>query len=98
MSLVINNLRKAKRTSSNGFEYWLARDIQKILGYSKWSNFQQAIKRAKQSCSSGGRDSQNHFADLGNMVLIGSDTERAVKDFALSRYACYLIAMATLIN
>lgn len=93
MSYVINNLKRFKRLKSNGVEYWFARDIQKLLGYSDWRNFEKAIKRAQASCDSGGRTVKNHFVELDKMVLIGSESERPVTDYALTRFACFLIAM-----
>lgn len=93
MNNVISNLGTLKRVSKNGTQFWLARELQHLLGYSKWSNFQNAIKRAQDSCDSGKRAATNHFAEVGKMVAIGSESERPVKDYALTRFACYLIAM-----
>ncbi len=74
-------------------EYWYAREIQEILGYSKWQNFDIAIKRAMVSAETGKTPVQNHFAEVSKMVKIGSGSERSIKDYKLTRYACYLIAM-----
>lgn len=73
-------------------EYWLARELQELLGYSKWSNFLNAIEKAKESCKTTGLDVPNHFADVSKKVKIGSETEREIDDIMLTRYACYLIA------
>lgn len=73
-------------------ECWSARDIQEILGYSKWSNFLNVIDKAKKSCDRAGENVSDHFADIGKMVSIGSDTQRAIHNIALTRYACYLVA------
>lgn len=81
-----------KQINEHGAEYWSARDLQPLLGYSKWQRFENAIKKAMQSCEESGNKQQNHFAEAGKMVGIGSGVERETNDFHLSRFACYLIA------
>jgi DNA-damage-inducible protein D len=76
----------------NNIECWSAREVQEILGYTKWDNFVKVIEKAKKACENAGEDLQNHFADIGKMVLLGSGSEREISDMALTRYACYLIA------
>jgi DNA-damage-inducible protein D len=79
--------------TENGVEYWLARDLQHLLGYAEWRNFNQtAISRAKTACEVSGHQIQNHFVDVNRMVKIGSGTEREIGDIMLTRLACYLIA------
>jgi DNA-damage-inducible protein D len=79
--------------TENGVEYWLARDLQHLLGYAEWRNFHQtAISRAKTACELSGHQIQNHFVDVNKMVKIGSGTEREIGDIMLTRLACYLIA------
>ena len=73
-------------------ECWSARDLQSLLGYAKWENFEKVIQKAKEACRHAGEQVENHFPDVRKMVAIGSDTERLVQDVALTRYACYLIA------
>ncbi|MDR1276718.1 MAG: DNA damage-inducible protein D [Candidatus Accumulibacter sp.] len=81
-----------KKTNAHGAEYWSARDLQPLLGYSQWRRFEQAIGRAVSSCKSSGNPPENHFAGVGKMVDIGSGSSRTVDDYHLSRFACYLIA------
>lgn len=76
----------------NDLECWSAREIQEILGYSKWDNFLNVVEKAKKSCENSGSSNSDHFADVGKMVQIGSGTARQIDDIALTRYACYLIA------
>lgn len=74
-------------------EYWSARDLQPLLGYSKWQKFEDAIERAKTSCKESGNIVPNHFTPSGKMVHLGSGAQRETKDYVLTRFACYLIAM-----
>ncbi len=81
-----------KQTNEHGAEYWSARILQTLLGYSQWRRFEQAIERAITSCKESGNPPENHFAGTGKMVELGSGSERKVGDYHLSRFACYLIA------
>lgn len=81
-----------KKTDENGIEYWTARELMPLLGYSRWENFEEVIKKAMQACLNSGQDINNHFRDTTKMVKIGLNTIRKVRDWKLDRYACYLIA------
>jgi DNA-damage-inducible protein D len=87
-----DGLEQLKQTNEHGAEYWSARDLQTLLGYSQWRRFEDAIKRAITSCESSGNNPENHFAGAGKMVELGSGSERVIEDYQLSRFACYLIA------
>ena len=80
-----------KHIDEEGNEYWFARELMPLLGYSKWERFTNAINNAKTSCVKSGYDINDHFPDVGKMVQIGSKTSRKLVDYKLSRYACYLI-------
>ena len=82
-----------KHINEYGEEYWLARELQSVLEYAQWRRFSDAIERAKLACKNSGFAIEDHFADIGKMVDIGSGAEREIDDVLLSRYACYLIVM-----
>ena len=82
-----------KHVNEYGEEYWLARELQLVLEYAQWRRFSDAIERAKLACKNSGFAVEDHFADIGKMVDIGSGAERQIDDVMLSRYACYLIVM-----
>jgi DNA-damage-inducible protein D len=75
-----------------GIEYWYARELQGLLGYSSWRSFEQVAKKAVSACEKSGYEPGDHFVHVHKMVEIGSGAEREIDDIALTRYACYLIA------
>lgn len=90
------NFENIKKIDENGIEYWTARELMPLLEYDKWSNFKSVIEKAKTSCNNSGQVLKNHFADIGKMIKIAigttKETNRLIRDYKLSRYACYLIA------
>ena len=73
-------------------EFWYARELMLLLGYERWENFDKAIQRDMDSCETSGIEVDNHFREVTKMVPLGSGSQRKVKDYMLTRYACYLIA------
>ena len=89
----INNtiFESIKHVDKEGREYWIARELQRVLEYKRWDKFLNAINNAKIACKQSGNMIDDHFSQVGKMVEIGSSTKRKIKDYKLSRYACYLI-------
>ena len=73
-------------------EFWYARELMTLLGYERWENFDKTISRAMESCETSGINIADHFRETTKMVNLGSGSKRNVKDYMLTRYACYLIA------
>lgn len=78
--------------TEDGLEFWFARDLQVLLGYDQWKNFQKVIEKAKIACQNSGLTVEDQFADVGKMITAGKGAEREIDDIALARHACYLIA------
>lgn len=88
----INRFESYANKSEEGVEFWLARDLQKLLGYTKWNNFLAVISKAKTACEISGRIVSDHFADVGKTIKMPKSAEKEVLDIMLTRYACYLVA------
>jgi DNA-damage-inducible protein D len=80
-----------RREAEDGSEYWSARDLAKILGYTKWDKFKLTIGRAEEACKNSGQEINDHFLHVGKMVKLGSGSQREIEDYHLSRYGCYLL-------
>ena len=77
-----------RHVDEQGNEYWSARELSKLLGYSKWVNFVYAIDKAKEACKNSGQAVSDHFAESSKMVPLGSGAHRKTEDYHLTRYAC----------
>jgi len=86
------NFEEIKKVDENGIEYWEARELLPILGYSNWQKAEEVIARAARACINSGQAVDNHFNQTVKMAKIGLNTVREVKNYKLDRYACYLIA------
>lgn len=91
LSLTANFEDFVQRTP-DGVEFWLARDLQELLGYSKWSNFVNVIAKAKIACKVSNQNVSDHFADVGKTIEMPKSAVKEIDDIMLTRYACYLIA------
>ena len=94
--MATNIFEEIKKINEYKQECWRARDLYKLLGYTEYGKFLPAIERAKEACRNSGQNINDHFAGASKMITIATgtpkETQREVKDYSLSRYACYLIA------
>lgn len=89
---LFNDFESLVNKTADNIEFWFARDLQHLLGYMEWRNFQKITAKAKIACENTGDEIDDHFLDASRKVTIGSGVERAIDDVMLTRYACYLIA------
>ena len=82
---------KIKHIDNDGNEYWLARELQHVLEYKEWRKFNSVIEKAVNACKGSNYDASDHFVQLDKMIDIAKGAKRKIKDYKLSRYACYLI-------
>ena len=80
-----------KHVSDTGEEFWLARELQSILEYREWRNFERVIEKAKEACKNAGNVANDYFVDINKTVTTGIGQDKLIKDYMLHRYACYLI-------
>lgn len=79
-------------SEDGAIEFWYARELQPLLGYSRWENFELVIKKAMISCENAGGNVNDHFRGVTKMIKLAKNAERGIKEYVLTRYACYLIA------
>ena len=89
---LINDFESHAKQAENDIEFWLARDLQKLLGYEQWRNFTTVIEKAKTACEGAGHTVSDHFAGVSKTIKMPKGAEKDIEDFMLTRYACYLIA------
>lgn len=87
-----NNFESFANKTEDGVSFWFARDLQQLLGYTKWDNFKNVIFKAKTACEVSEQEVSNHFADVGKTIQMPKGAEKTIDDIMLTRYACYLIA------
>ncbi len=94
--IVINSLNKGfeevKHIDEEGIEYWRARELMSVLGYSEWRNFEEVIIKAKKACINSNQDINDHFVSINKLIRMVKNAIRQINDYKLDRYACYLIA------
>ena len=81
-----------KHIDEEGNEFWYARELQKVLEYTQWRNFEKVIEKAKEACQNSGISTLDCFADVSKPIISGKGKQEFINDCKLSRYACYLIA------
>lgn len=88
----LNKTFEESAYTQNGVEYWMARDLQKLLDYDEWRNFVKVIDKAKLACLNSGQNTSDHFVDVNKTIPMPKGAEKDIEDIMLTRYACYLIA------
>ena len=88
----LNKTFEESTYTQNGVEYWMARDIQKLLDYTEWRNFLLVIDKAKIACRNSRQNISDHFVDVNKTIPMPKRAEKDIQDIMLTRYACYLIA------
>lgn len=89
---LVNNFESYAKKTEEGVEFWLARDLQQLLGYDKWDNFLNVISKAKITCENTDNQVSDHFANVGKTIQMPKGAQKEVPDLMLTRYACYLVA------
>ena len=88
----LNKTFEESAYTQNNVEYWMARDIQKLLDYTEWRNFLLVVDKAKIACMNSGQNISDHFVDVNKTIPMPKGAEKDIQDIMLTRYACYLIA------
>ena len=92
INTLTNNFESASNKTEANIEFWFARDLQQLLGYTKWDNFKNVILKAKTTCQISEQNITDHFADIGKTIKMPKNATKEIDDIMLTRYACYLIA------
>jgi len=89
---LVESFESIANKTEDGLEFWFARDLQDLLGYSKWENFNKVILKAKAACEISGHNPDDHFPDIRKTIKMPKGAQKEIADMMLTRYACYLIA------
>jgi len=87
-----NPFEESKKIDKNGNEYWIARELMKIFDYSQWQRFIPVIDKARQACTNSGKNVDDQFIVVDELIEVGRGALYKTKGYHLTRYACYLIA------
>ena len=87
----MSSFEAIKHIDEYGNEYWEARELYKVLEYAKWQKFLNVVGKAIIACNNSRNEEKDHFTQVGKMINVGKTASRTIKDYSLSRYACYLI-------
>lgn len=92
INTLTSNFESASYKTEDNISFWYARDLQQLLGYTKWDNFKNVILKAKTTCEISEQNILDHFADVGKTIQMPKNATKEIDDIMLTRYACYLIA------
>lgn len=87
------SLDEFAQTDQDGVEFWYARDLMRVFGYARWKNFEAVVRRAAVAAEANGVRIEDHIREVARIVAVGNGSRRPVRDYRLTRYACYLVAM-----
>ena len=88
-----NIFENIKHIDEEGNEYWYARELQKVLEYTKWQNFNKVVNLSMITCKANNLNILDHFTDVSKVLKVGNGANQNIKDYKLSREACYIITL-----